>query len=170
MTKKKKKSTGKKRGRRVGAIRLKKPSGDTLQLVGGVIISNVGGRFITQFAKKTFPSVKPAIMDWAMAIGQGVGGYVLATNTKNAFFKGAGIGFMAAGTGQMLSNVGVKLSGIPVMIPMRGNNTMVGKLGYGNTANGGYPQPARVGNAANTFPQPGRVGRMNKVAYAAAAM
>lgn len=168
MAKKKKKSTTRRKSngrRRVGAIKFQ-PSGDVIQLAGGVILSNVAGRFITQFAKKTFPSVKPAILDWAMVALQGGGGILLASNTKNSFLKGAGIGFAAAGAGQALTNVGVKLSGTPVMIPMRGN-----MVGYA-TPNGDFPQPARVGNATNSFVTPSRVGRMNnnKVAYAAGAM
>ncbi len=139
------------RRKKVGAI-----SNDLVMTIVGGIAGAAGGKLLANFAAKTFPSLSPTMLQWGTVLVEAGGGYLLAKRSGPGFMKGAGLGLAISGGLKAATNLGLPGMGrLPVMIPTRkgmvGGFRDVPRLGAvnDNTANGGFPTPARVGKVDN---------------------
>lgn len=142
--KRRSKRTGR-RGRRVGALKMKKETTDILMLGLGAIGGAVAKRFLdTALAKQTAIQIDPKLL----SVGEMLGGGVMAWALPNWFLKGVGIGIASEGGVTILQSMGV-LSGItltpdvPFMPrPNMGGLTRTQTIGSLNAY--GFPAPNSV--------------------------
>lgn len=137
--KKKRKSSGRSKGRRVGGIKM----GADMEILAGVI----GGVVLTRFAKKFIPTT---VNEKLVAAVEAAGGGVLAYMSKGGFMKGLGYGIAAGGIQNGLTSFGL-ITGVgrPIVFSAKPDG--------GHVA--GYRDVPKLGAATGSFPKPGNIGR-----------
>lgn len=120
-----KKSSPRRRSRRMGAIRLRRDGVQrTLGLIGGAVLTGV----INNMIPDTTKDGKPFLGEHGKAIiaaGEVVLGYLLPGFVKSDLFAGVGDGMIAAGGLNLLHEVGV-IKGIPTIAGWRELHTVNG--------------------------------------------
>lgn len=151
MAKRKKTKKVSSRRRRVGAA----SSNDLVMTLVGGVAGAIGGKLLSNFAAKTFPTLNANVLKYGTIGIEAFGGYMLAKKGKPGLVKGLGMGLAISGglkaAGVLLPTAGIGRT--PVLIPSRAGNMVGGvfdvpRLGA-VTPNGGFPRPATVGYIKN---------------------
>lgn len=140
---KKRKSTGRSKGRRVSGIKL----GGDMEMLAGVI----GGVIVTRLAKKFIPTT---VNEKLVAAVEAAGGGVLAYISKGGFMKGLGYGIAAGGVQQGLTSFGL-ITGVGRPI------VFAAKPDGGHVA--GFRDVPKLGAATSSYPKPGNIGRRRNI-------